>query len=178
MFAVEPSTPFQEENDMRKTLVLAIAATTALGLGTIGIAGASVPAKKPPVKLDGKVTNKGTATVKDGAIEIEADDFFFDATFIKAKKGKTVSVTVKNEGSAPHTFTADDGSFDEQVSPGAEATVEVTIPANGKPVSFHCDFHASSGMKGAFFNKAGAKASTSGRSGSSGSSGGGGGYGY
>jgi plastocyanin len=163
---------------MRRTLVLAIATTTALGLATVGIAGASAPDKKPPVKLDGKVTNKGTASAKGGAIEIDADDFFFDATFIKAKKGTTVSVTVKNEGSAPHTFTADDGSFDEQVSPGDETTVEVTIRANGKPVAFHCDFHASSGMKGAFFTKAGAKASTSGRSGTSGSSGDGGGYGY
>jgi plastocyanin len=168
----------QEESTMRKLLVLAIAAITGLGVGTIGVAGASAPQKKPPVKLDGNVNNKGKASAKSGAVEIEADDFFFDATFIKATKGKTVSVTVRNEGSAPHTFTADDGSFDEQVSPGEQATIEVTIPANGKPVAFHCDFHASSGMKGAFFTKAGAKASKSGSSNTSGSSGDGGGYGY
>jgi plastocyanin len=168
----------QEELTMRKMLVLAIVATTGLGVGAIGVAGASAPEKKPPVKLDGKVNNKGTASARGSAIEIEADDFFFDATFIRATKDQTVSVTVKNEGSATHTFTADDGSFDEQVSPGEKATLEVTIPSNGKPVAFHCDFHASSGMKGAFFTKAGAKASKPGSSGTSSDSGDGGGYGY
>jgi plastocyanin len=168
-----------EEMTMRRMFVLAIAATAALGVGTVGAAGASAPAKKkPPVKLDGKVNNEGTASVKKGAIEVEAGDFFFDATFIKAKRDATVSVTVKNEGAAPHTFTADDGSFDEQISPGEEATVEVTIPSDGKPLAFHCDFHAASGVKGAFFSKSGGKRSSSGSSGRTGSTGDGGGYGY
>jgi plastocyanin len=141
---------------MRKSLVMGIA--LCLGIGMIGIAGtagASAPAKKAPVKLDGTVTNKGTKSAKKGAIEVEADDFYFKPTFIKAPKGTTVKVTVKNEGDAEHTFTADDGSFDEQVSPGQSVTVDVTVPADGKPLTFHCNFHGTMGMKGAFFSKAG-----------------------
>jgi len=29
------------------------------------------------VKLQGKVTNKGTTTVKKGKVSVEADDFYF-----------------------------------------------------------------------------------------------------
>lgn len=144
---------------MHRTFVLTVAAVAVLGLGSAS-AGASAAVKKPPVKLQGKVNDKGTATVKGGAVTVAAGDYFFDATFLKAKKGATVSVTVKNEGRAPHTFTADDASFDKTINPGDETSVEVTLPANGKPFTFHCDFHASSGMKGAFFSKAGAKATS------------------
>jgi plastocyanin len=163
---------------MRKSSVMAVALCLGIALvGAVGIAGASAPAKKPPVKLDGKVTNKGTKTAKGGAIEVEADDYYFKPTFIKAAKGTVVKVTVKNEGASLHTFTADDGSFDEQVEPGAEVTVDVTVPADGKPLAFHCDFHGSMGMKGAFFSKAGTGAGgTTKTTTSSGSSGGG--YGY
>jgi plastocyanin len=165
---------------MRVRPVIAIAASAALGLGAVGIgaatAGASAPAKKPPVKLDGKVNNHGTKTVKGGAIEVETDDFYFNPTFIKAKAGETVSVTVKNEGSSSHTFTADDDSFDATVDPGKEKTVEVTITADGKPVAFHCDFHEGSGMKGAFFTKSGASAKSGGTKTSTSSGGGYGGY--
>lgn len=168
---------------MRRTLVLTLAAMTAIGLcsfGAVTAAGASSTAKKPPVKLHGKVNDKGTATVKGGAITVVANEYYFDATFLKAKKGETVDVTVKNEGRAPHTFTADDASFDKTINPGDETTVEVTLPSNGKPFTFHCDFHASSGMKGALFSRSGTKASASGTktSGGSDGSGNGGGYGY
>ena len=160
---------------MRRPLVMGIALCLGIGMiGVAGTAGASTPVKKPPVKLSGTVNNKGTKTVKDGAVEVEADDYYFKSTFLKAPKGSTVAVTVKNESQTEHTFTADNGSFDEQLAPGATATVNVTIPANGKPLAFHCSFHGSTGMKGAFFSKAGGtagKATTDTKSS-------GGGYGY
>jgi len=149
---------------MRKLLVTCVALCAVFGLVGAAVAAASAPAKKkPPVKIDGGATDKGTKSVKGGKITIEADDFYFKPTFIKGKAGSTVKVTVKNTGSADHTFTADDGSFDENISPGDKVTVDVTIPADGSPLIFHCKFHGAPGsMKGAFFSKAAASGATSG----------------
>jgi plastocyanin len=156
---------------MRRSLAAGVAVVAALSL--VGTAAASAPAKKkPPVKLSGKVTDKGTAKVKNGAITVEQDDFYFKPTYIQGKKGEDVTVTVKNEGSVQHTFTIDSQNVDKTVDPGKSVTVMVKIPANGKPVAGHCRFHGADGMKFAFFSKAGATAkSTSSDSGKSG-------YGY
>ena len=157
---------------MRKLLATGTAVITVFALA--GVASASTPAKKAPVKLSGKVTNKGTGAATNDAAEMEVDDFYFKKTFIKAPKGSTVSVTVKNDGSVQHTFTIDKQNIDETIDPGRSITVDVAIPANGKPVAGYCRFHKSSGMQFAFFSKAGGKAKTTG-----GDSGGSrGGYGY
>jgi len=160
---------------MRKLFVAGITTLALAGalMGPIGPAGAASPAKaKPPVKLDGKVNNKGTKTVKGGTIEAEMDDYYFGPTFIKAKAGATVKVKLKNEGSTDHNFTIDDQNIDKTVSPGKTETISVAIPTDGKPVNFYCKFHVSSGMQGAFFTKSGAKApSTNSGTSSSGSGG-------
>ena len=141
------------------------------------LAGASAPAKAPPVKLKGKVNREGTATVKNGAIEVEQDDFYFKATFLKAKPGETITVDLANEGQAPHTFTVDSLDLDEELDPGGTGTVEVEVPDKGALV-FYCRFHKASGMQGAVFSKAGQRVSATRTSDSkpastSGSSGGG-----
>jgi plastocyanin len=158
---------------MRKLFVAGITTLALVGalVGLVGTAGATSPAKpKPPVKLDGTVNNKGTKTVKGGAVTIEQDDYYFKPTFLKAKAGATVKVTVKNDGSAQHTFTIDSQKIDKTLSHGATTTVNVTIPTNGTPVVFYCRFHQGSGMQGAFFTKSAAKATSSGST-SSGSGG-------
>jgi plastocyanin len=136
---------------MRKLITASIAAITIIALA--GGAAASVNAKKP--KLSGSVDNKGTAKAVDGAIEIALGDFFFDKTFIKAKAGETVTVTLDNESSTQHTFTIDKQDIDETLDVGDTFTVEVKLPANGKPVVGYCRFHKGSGMQFAFFSKAG-----------------------
>ena len=145
-------------------------ATMALVLGLLGalVAGAPAGAKgKAPVKLDGKVNNKGTATIKNGKVDIEADNFYFEKTFLKGTAGD-VTVEVENEGSVPHSFTIDDQDIDEVIQPGKKATVTVSLEA-GKPVNFYCKFHVSSGMQGAMFTAAGGTAaSTGGKTGSGG----------
>jgi len=142
---------------MRKLLVVLVSGALAIGLA--GAAGASAAAK-PPVKLKGAVNDKGTAAVKGGKVELEADNFYFKKTFLKGKAGSTVSVKVKNEGTVAHTFTIDAQGIDKELQPGDSATVKVKIPKNGKPANFYCRFHVDSGMQGAFFSKAGAAAGT------------------
>jgi plastocyanin len=158
---------------MRKALVIFVALAAASSIAWP--AAASQPAKKKPVKLEGKVNNKGTGKVVDGAVEMEADDFYFEDTFIKGAKGDTVTVTIKNEGSVQHTFTIDKQDISETLDPGDSATIEVEIPANGKPAAGYCRFHEGSGMKFAFFSKSGGKARSEDSKDTGGSNGG---YGY
>jgi plastocyanin len=162
---------------MRKCLTAAVVTIAVLSIG--GIAGASAPAKqKPPVKLKGDVNNKGVGKVSSGENEIEADNFYFEKTFLKGKAGSKVDVTVKNEGSTAHTFTIDAQNIDKTIQPGDSVNVKVKIPSNGKPANFYCRFHVGSGMQGAFFSKAGGSASSKSTSNGGGSGSGSGGYGY
>ena len=171
---------------------------TALGLTamlTLGVLGASVlpaGAAKSPVKLSGTVNDEGTKDVSkksSATLDVELDNFSFGPTFVKAKKGETITLELENESAAPHTFTSDVLGVDEQVSPGQSASVEITVPSSGNAFRFYCRFHQSAGMQGAVFTKAGAKVSTatgagsntgngSGGADSGGSSGASGGYGY
>jgi plastocyanin len=143
-------------------IVVAIAGTALVG----GPAFADVPTKsKPPVTLQGKVTNKGTATVKKGKVSVEADDFYFKSTFLKAKPGTTVTVSLKNEGQTQHTFTIDALGIDQTLNPDQKATLTVTLPASGA-TNFYCRFHGpqatNQGMQGAFFSKKGETVTTGG----------------
>ena len=105
------------------------------------------------VELSGPVNDKGSADISDAGatptIDIEADDSYFKPTFIKAAPGAKVTVKVDNEGDTTHTFTIE-GAVDQQLEPGAEATVTVDVPESGS-LRFFCDFHSGMGMQGAFY---------------------------
>jgi plastocyanin len=167
---------------MRKLLTgVAVVAAALVPLALVAPgAVAGVAAKgKPPVKLPGKVTDKGTAVATGGAIELDQHDFFYAPTFVQIPKNTAaLTVTVKNVGSAQHTFTVPADHIDQVLNPGDTMVFNVAIPGNGA-FNFYCRFHRSLGMQGAFFDKKGAKLikTTSTKSGSgSGSSSGG--YGY
>lgn len=131
------------------------------------------------MKLSGNTTNKGTKDLTGTEVEIEQDDFYFNPTFIKGgTPGATIQVTLKNEGSNPHTFTSAALGVDKEVAAGGTETVQVTLPQSGA-TEFHCRFHQqSNGMQGAFFFKDGdSLAATGGGSGGSSSSSSGG-YNY
>jgi plastocyanin len=146
---------------MRKLVALTVVAIA----GTALVGGVALAAKNPPVQLQGKVTNKGEKTVKKGKISIEADDFYFKSTFLKAKPGATVKVSLKNEGKTQHTFTIDGLGVDQTLNPDQKATVTVTLPASGA-TNFYCRFHGpqatNQGMQGAFFSKKGESVTTGG----------------
>jgi len=79
--------------------------------------------------------------------EIDQDNFFFSPSTIDGSAGQKITFTVKNVGSAPHTFTIDNLNIDVTVQPGDEMTVDVTFPTSGT-VEFYCKFHKSMGMTG------------------------------
>jgi plastocyanin len=138
---------------MRKLLILSVAVIVAGALAA-GTALGGAPTKAPPVSLQGKVTNKGTKTVKNGKISIEADDFSFKPTFAKATPGSTVTVSLRNKSDTQHSFTIPELGIDQTLGPRQKATMNVTMPASGA-TNFFCRFHGPSGsnqgMQGALY---------------------------
>ena len=82
-----------------------------------------------------------------GKIEVEMDDYYFEPKVIKGEPGDTVTLELKNEGSAEHNFELESQGIDQDVQPGEEAEVDITIPDSGS-VEFYCKFHESQGMEG------------------------------
>ena len=78
---------------------------------------------------------------------IGANNFFFSPSTLVGTAGQTLTITVKNEGAAPHSFTIDGQSVDVTVQPGTQQDVTVTFPTSGS-VEFYCRFHVATGMKG------------------------------
>lgn len=50
-------------------------------------------------------------------------------------------IVLKNEGSAPHTATADDGSFDLGQVAGGDTSDPATAPEEPGTYAFHCEIH-------------------------------------
>ena len=72
-----------------------------------------------------------------GDATLEVTEFQFeDAT---APAGGTLAVT--NSSGGLHTFTADDGDFDEELPDGE--TVDVQVPDEPGEYPFHCEIHPS-----------------------------------
>lgn len=85
-----------------------------------------------------------TATTKAAAGE--SDEAYVEIksfTFTPPKSVKAGSkVEVRNDDSATHTVTADDGSFDtKDVSAGGESSF--TAPSTPGTYKFHCNIHSS-----------------------------------
>ena len=130
------------------------------------------------MQLAGSTTNKGTKDVSGSSVDVELDDFYFSPTFLKGgTPGSTITVHLKNEGKASHTFTSAALGVDQTIAPDQTADVQVTLPQSGA-TEFHCKFHQqSNGMQGAFFFKDGDTVAGGAPASSSSSSAGGGYYG-
>jgi plastocyanin len=96
-----------------------------------------------------EATNHGSTDVTGMQdLEVELDDFYFAPTVLEGEAGQSLTVTLFNEGDAPHTFTVDELDIDQELQPGDEdVTVDVTFPDSGALV-FYCRFHADGGMLG------------------------------
>jgi plastocyanin len=93
----------------------------------------------PPAATDAPDTTDGAAPAGTAEIVISGFSFSEDIT---VPVGTTV--IIRNDDSAGHTWTADDGAFDTGFI-DAGATVEVTMTEAGT-FAFHCEVHPS--MKG------------------------------
>jgi plastocyanin len=146
---------------MRKLWILS---TTALFVvAFVGTAAGPAAAKSSePVSISGKVNVKGKKDVSgktSATIELEADNYYFNPTFVKASPGEKITVEFKNEGNTTHTFTSDKLGVDKQLAPDKSTKFTFTVPSSGTAFQFHCSIHEDMGMKGAVYTKAGGKAS-------------------
>jgi plastocyanin len=119
--------------------LVAVAALVGSGCGSDG----------PPVQLEGRVNAHGTKTATDD-LAVEADDAYFDPTYIEASAREQFAIELFNEGTTRHTFTSPSLGVDLELAAGDRRTVTITAPASGHAV-FFCRFHQLHGMQGAVF---------------------------
>ena len=134
---------------MRKILVLlAVVAFIAVGCGDDDNDG-DTAGGATDVTLAGTVNDKGTKALSGDELEVEADDFYFEPTYVTAKSDAgEIKIDITNEGEAEHTFTSDELGVDQEVQPGEKQEVEVDLSESGT-FEFYCRYHKDRGMRGA-----------------------------
>lgn len=80
-----------------------------------------------------------TDAADSGAADATLEVVEFEYVDVEAPAGGALEIV--NSSGGPHTFTADDGSFDEQIGEGETVTVQVPDDAGDHP--FHCEIHPS-----------------------------------
>jgi plastocyanin len=80
-----------------------------------------------------------------GSTQIELDNYYFAPTVLKGKPGQKVTLQLKNTSGTEHNFSIDAQHVSEDLQPGKQATVTVTIPKSGQ-ISFYCKYHKALGM--------------------------------
>lgn len=109
-------------------------------VATLGLAVALVGAACNSTTTPAPSTGAGASAGSGGSgSAVAIVDFAFNPTTLSVKAG--TSVTWTNTGSAAHTVTADDGSFDSgTVSGGATFTQAF---ATAGTFTYHCKIHSS-----------------------------------
>ncbi|HEX6165636.1 MAG TPA: cupredoxin domain-containing protein [Acidimicrobiales bacterium] len=80
-----------------------------------------------------------SAPAEGGGGDATLDVTEFQFSDVTAPAGGTLQVV--NSSGAPHTVTADDGAFDEELADGA--TISVTVPTEPGEYPYHCEIHPS-----------------------------------
>jgi plastocyanin len=139
---------------MRKLLFACVACTVAVALSACGgedeTGGEEEAGNGGRVTLEGERANDhGTEDVSGAdSIEFEMDDFYFEPTVLEGDAGQQITLEAFNEGEQRHNLTIEDQGIDEDVEPGAQTEIEVTLPDSGT-LLFVCKYHAGQGMRGA-----------------------------
>jgi plastocyanin len=87
-----------------------------------------------------------TRDAVNGAVEVSARDISYDVETIKAPPGP-LTVTLRENGSLPHTFTMDDKDFELKVDSGNKET-SGTVELEAGKYPFRCTVPGHGKMKG------------------------------
>lgn len=85
----------------------------------------------------------------DRTIALEASEYRFNPSTLRAREGEVVRITVKNTGAMAHEFKLKELGVEEVIPAGKNVTVTVRPPKTGV-YNFFCDLpgHLKSGMEG------------------------------
>jgi plastocyanin len=119
----------------RRLAAAALAAGLVLGLGACGGDDDEDAADQEETSPE-ENSPAGTNGAGDGASMTLTESQFED---LSVAAGGTIEVT--NDSGVPHTMTADDGEFDEELPDGE--TTPVTAPSEPGEYGFHCEIHPS-----------------------------------
>jgi plastocyanin len=122
---------------------------TSTGATTTTGGGVATTVGKLPVAMPGPTNDRGTKAAAEG-LAVDAEDFSFNPTFVKATAAQRFTIEVANKGKATHTFTSAALGVDQQLAPGQRKAIQIVAPASGN-AEFHCRFHQGQGMQGAVY---------------------------
>jgi plastocyanin len=123
-------------------LLVGVLALAAAGCGGDGDDGGSASATTAAPETTSAPTTAAAGGGGDNEIQLVAANFAWDRTSLEMTAGSEVSVEVRNQDSAQHSFTFEAASVDEVVDGGEDATATFTAPAAGS-YEFRCKFHGS-----------------------------------
>jgi len=120
-----------------------------LSVGHSFIASSAEPPKGKSITLgDLTFSDHGTKDVKGkGALDLEADNYYFGPTFLRGTPGQKLKLEIENESSTLHNFSILEQNIDVDIPRKAKVVVEVTFPSSGA-VRYFCKFHSTRGMNG------------------------------
>lgn len=120
-----------------------------LSVGHSFIASSAEPPKGKSITLgDLTFSDHGTKDVKgQGGLDLEADNYYFEPTFLRGTPGQKLKLEIKNESSTLHNFSIPEQHVDVNIPRKGKVVVEITFPSSGV-VRFICKFHESRGMNG------------------------------
>ena len=120
-----------------------------LSLGHFFIASSAESPKGKSITLgDLTFSDHGTKDVKGkGVLDLEADNYYFDPTFLRGTPGQKINIQIKNDSGTLHNFSIPEQQIDVDIPRKGKVVVEVTFPSSGV-VRFLCKYHSSRGMNG------------------------------
>ena len=132
-----------------KKIPLILTLATLLGLTYSLVAFAAEPPKERSITLgDLTFSDHGTKDVKGkGVLDLEADNYYFDPTFLRGTPGQKINIQIKNDSGTLHNFSIPEQQIDVDIPRKGKVVVEVTFPLSGV-VRFSCKYHTSRGMNG------------------------------
>jgi len=93
-------------------------------------------------------SNHGTKDLKgQGELDLEADNYYFEPTFLRGSPGQKLKVEIENESGTLHNFSIPDQHLDVNIPPKGKVVVAIAFPSSGV-VRFFCRFHSELGMEG------------------------------